>query len=298
PSQITNVIVNGTADSIILSDGEGNNNFYCPREFTAHKVTYTHNYAQKTISGKCSGWETIALPFTPTSISHATNGQMAPFAANDATKKPFWLCELTEGGFVNSDAIVANTPYIIAMPNNEHYADEYILSGDVTFEGSNVKVLASSELNHGSKGDKIFVPNFMVTDKDECMTLNVGETYEGHAMGSMFVQGLRTASPFEAYVTMDGLLSMARQIFCIDEAETGINDAEFGDINICIEGRSVLVTGMVDGDIVCLYNVAGNMVSSKVAIGSSLYIENLRSGVFILVAKRDGIITKSIKFNI
>lgn len=300
PSNIKNVIVNGVAENIALNSGNGDSNcyFYCPREFTASKISYTHNYTQKTVSGKCTGWETIALPFTPTSITHSKNGQMAPFAANDVTKKPFWLCELTESGFVNSDAIKANTPYIIAMPNNEHYADEYILSGDVTFEGSNVKVLASSELNYGSKGDKTFVPSFMNADKDECMTLNVGETYEGHAMGSMFVQGLRNASPFEAYVTMHGLQSMTRQIFCIDDMETDIERNENDDININIAGQNVTITGITNGDYICIYNVAGNMISSSRSMDKIMYINNLHSGIYILTVKRNGSIVKSTKFNL
>ncbi len=293
-----NVIVGNSAESITLCDSKSSN-FYCPREFTARKISYTHNYTQKTVNGKCTGWETIALPFSPTSITHAKNGLMAPFAANGATKKPFWLCKLTESGFFNSDAIVANTPYIIAMPNNEHYADEYILSGDVTFEGSNVKVLASSELNKGRKGNKVFIPNFMNVDKDECMTLNVGETYEGHSMGSMFVQGLRNASPFEAYVTMDGLAAMAkRQTFSIDDIKTDIELIERDRIIIKTEGNNVLLTGTSVGDEVCVYNVTGGMVSSSTATSKSMYLKNLPSGVFVLVVKRKGIIIKSIKFNL
>lgn len=293
-----NVVVGNSAENITLQDSKSSN-FYCPREFTARKISYTHNYAQKTVSGKCTGWETIALPFSPTSITHTKNGQMAPFAANDATKKPFWLCELTESGFDNSDAIVANTPYIIAMPNNEHYADEYILSGDVTFEGSNVKVLASSELNYGSKGDKTFAPSFMNTDKDECMTLNVGETYEGHAMGSMFVQGLRNASPFEAYVTMDGLRSKTRQIFCIDDdMETDIERIEKDDININIAGQNVTIKGIANGDYIFIYNVAGNMIFSSISTDKIMHINDLPSGIFILTVNRNGSIVKSTKFNL
>lgn len=301
PNDIENVIVNGIAENIVLyeSNGGGKYNFYCPREFTARKISYIHNYAQKTVSGKCTGWETIALPFSPTSITHTKNGQMAPFAANDATKKPFWLCKLTESGFVNSDVIVANTPYIIAMPNNEHYADEYILSGDVTFEGINVKVLASSELNKGSKGDKTFVPNFMNVDKDECMSLNVGDTYEGHAMGSVFVQGLRNASPFEAYVTMDGLATMAkRQTFCIDGTETGMEVIALSRISIKPASHDVLVSGITTGDIVTLYDTIGNVVHLEVAHNESMHLKNLPKGIFVLTVKRNAKIIKSIKFNL
>lgn len=293
-----NVVVGNSAESITLHDSKSSN-FYCPREFTARKISYVHNYTQKTVNGKCTGWETIALPFTPTSIHHSKNGLMAPFAANDATKKPFWLCELTTSGFVNSGAIKANTPYIIAMPNNEHYADEYVLAGNVTFEGSNVKVLASSDLKYGSKGDKTFVPNFMNMDKDECMTLNVGEIYEGYAMGSMFVQGLRNASPFEAYVTMDGLRSKAlRQVFFIGGTETGMETVELDDVSIKVGVHDVLVSGTIAGDVLTLYNVNGGIMRNTIAHDDTIYMKDLPAGTFVMVVKRNNVIIKSIKFNL
>jgi hypothetical protein len=292
-----NVIVGNFAESIILHDTKVSN-FYCPREFTARKISYTHNYAQKTVSGKCTGWETIALPFTPTAITHAVNGLMAPFAANDVTKKPFWLCELTESGFVNSNSIMANTPYIIAMPNDKHYSDEYILAGDVTFEGRNIRVLASSELNYSMKKDKKFVPNFMNVDKDQCMTLNVSETYNGYAMGSLFVQGLRNASPFEAFVTMEGMQLMRQQLFFIDGIETGIEGVDSDGIYVCVEGKNIHVTGVYDGDNICVYNIVGKPVSSSIVTGNKTQIKNLPSGTFVLIVKRNGTTLKAIKFNL
>lgn len=293
-----NVVVDRTAEAITLQDSKSSN-FYCPHEFTARKITYTHNYSQLTGNGKCMGWETIALPFAPTSIHHAKNGQMAPFAAGDAAKKPFWLSELTEGGFVNSDAIAANTPYIIAMPNNDHYADEYILAGDVTFEGSNVKVLASSDLNYGSKGDKTFVPNFMNTGRDECMTLNVGEEYQGHAVGSIFVQSLRNASPFEAYVTVEGMKQTPRrQVFCIDGTETGIEAIEARNITVKAANSTIFVSGTTAGDVVRLYNTAGSMIHSSVAYDESVQIKNVNAGIYIVTVSRDDAVIKSIKINL
>lgn len=293
-----NVVVDNTAETISLQDSKSSN-FYCPHEFTARKITYTHNYSQLTGNGKCMGWETIALPFAPTSIHHAKNGQMAPFAAGDAAKKPFWLSELTEGGFVNSGSIEANTPYIIAMPNNDHYADEYILAGNVTFEGSNVKVLASSDLNYGSKGDKTFVPNFMNTSRDECMTLNVGEEYQGHAVGSIFVQSLRNASPFEAYVTVEGMKQMPRsQVFCIDGTETGIEAIEARNITVKAANSTIFVSGTTAGDVVRLYNTAGSMIHSSVAYDESVQIKNVNAGIYIVTVSRDDAVIKSIKINL
>ena len=102
PSSIKNVVVNGTAEEITLTDAEGSNNFYCPTEFTARKISYTHNYKMTSgFRGKAQGWETIALPFDVKEIRHSSKGTVLPFAAwnNSSSAKPFWLYSLSAGGF-------------------------------------------------------------------------------------------------------------------------------------------------------------------------------------------------------
>ena len=41
PAGVQNVIVNGTAAQIVLTDASGNNNFFCPEPFTAQSISYT-----------------------------------------------------------------------------------------------------------------------------------------------------------------------------------------------------------------------------------------------------------------
>lgn len=292
-----NVIVGSVADNIELSDAVGSN-FYCPREFTARSISYSHTYSQKTVSGVCTGWETIALPFAPTSISHATQGNMAPFAANDTHKKPFWLCTLTETGFVSADKIEANTPYIIAMPNSDMYSDEYILAGEVTFSGNNVQVCNSSSLKHSSKGDNIFTPNFVNRAKETCMTLNVGEEYSGHMPGSLFAHNYRDAKPFEAYIYATYAMA-ARRVFYIEDEVTELEEiATENDIQIALVGKTIEINGLQQSGIAELYDITGQKLATVTGNGGKTSIDcSAYKNQTLIVRANNNKEIKTFKFN-
>jgi hypothetical protein len=222
PSIVNNVIVNGVAGSIVLCDTQGNNNFYCPESFLANNISYTHKYTMLTGINECRGWETLALPFDVQRISHVNNGMIVPFGTDNGESKPFWLCKLESTGFVQTDKIEANTPYIISMPNNPAYADGYLLGGDVTFSAQNAKVYASSELKTATKGDFEFVPSFVLTEKNtSILPINVGQVFDGYPEGSSFFRDLnRSVRPFESYIY--AVSNNARQ-FTIAEETTGIS---------------------------------------------------------------------------
>ena len=231
PSSIKNVVVNGTAEEITLTDAEGSNNFYCPTEFTARKISYTHNYKMTSgFRGKAQGWETIALPFDVKEIRHSSKGTVLPFAAwnNSSSAKPFWLYSLSAGGFSRASSIQANTPYIICMPNNEEYDTDYILSGNVTFSATNAKVKVSSALSNGKSGSKTFIPAFCAQEKSGSIyALNVYNDLHsergGYDEGSRFVSNLRAVSPFEAYMTDSS--AGAKQTIDIEFSDaTGIDE--------------------------------------------------------------------------
>ncbi len=272
-TKFSNVVINSVADMIELSDAEGSN-FYCPREFTARTISYKHTYSQKTMKGVCTGWESIALPFSPTSIMHSVNGAMAPFAANDSYKKPFWLCGLTESGFISADKIEANTPYIIAMPNSDIYSDEYILAGEVMFTGNNVSVHSSETLNYGSKGNNIFTPNFINRTKNTCMTLNVGDEYAGHLPGSLFAHDYRDAKPFEAYIAIPDMM-YAKRLFYIDDEITGIEDIipEENSIHIALVGTTIVIDGLSQMGFAELYDTSGRMLVAVKGNGGKTTID-------------------------
>ena len=236
PSGINNVVVGETAENILLADAQNGNNFYCPKAFTAKKITYSHRYRMRTGGGESRGWETIALPFDVQKIEHVEEGEIVPFAkwSSGSSYKPFWLYQLSSSGFVEADGIKANTPYIISMPNNEVYRDEYILRGTVTFSASNVEVKKSDEVIKTKYGDRTFIPSFINLDNNAgYYVLNVNndiEAYQGSEKeGSVFIQNLRRIHPFEAYMTstagtrsigiFDGMTTSIRGINEIDNVQ-------------------------------------------------------------------------------
>ncbi|MCR4920055.1 MAG: chitobiase/beta-hexosaminidase C-terminal domain-containing protein [Prevotella sp.] len=200
-----NVVVNGVAERIVLSDGDANteNTDFCvPRAFhVSGDISYTHTYSQKTGKGECRGWETITLPFDVQTITHEVQGPCVPFAAYEYPKRPFWLCRLTEQGFEDATNIRAHIPYIISMPYNEAYSTFYQLNGNVTFAATNVDVPVTTQITDHKDGAS-FIPVYERIDAaQQVYALNVGEAWNGHAEGSVFVSDLRDVRPFQAYRT-------------------------------------------------------------------------------------------------
>ena len=210
-------------NKIVLTDENGGS-FYCPQEFQAQNISYTHTYSQTTgINKDCRGWETIALPFDVQSITHESQGRIAPFAADDATARPFWLGELSSSGFKRASEIKANTPYIISMPNNEAYGSSYVLAGKVTFEAFNTTVPVT-DIKTRSKGDHIFTPCFDVVEaSSEVFAINKNAPNNNFEEGSVFMPNYRSVSPFEAYIAVPTNGVAPRYIPIRDDSDTGID---------------------------------------------------------------------------
>ena len=224
PYAMRNVVVNGVANNIILVDSAGNNNFKCPEEFLARRITYTHDYQQKTEVGQTQGWETLALPFTVSKITHETKGELTPSAIEGAAH-PFWLYELGGNGLEKATEIRANTPYLICMPNDDAYGDDYILGGRVTFSASNVKI-TTSDGTTVSNGDRQFVPTYQrVASSSDVYALNVGQVVGDNRIGSAFIPNLREVRPFEAYSVHSGSRTRSIPVSSLGAGDaTGIND--------------------------------------------------------------------------
>lgn len=254
PGSVNNVIVNGTAKSITLTDAHSGNDFYCPQAFKAERITYTHRYGMRTGMGESRGWETIALPFD---VQQVTLGDksLKPFAAwrsGDAAM-PFWLYLLSSNGYAEAESIKAYTPYLISMPNNEKYIANYRLSGAVVFTAENVEIKKSDEVNIAEYKNRKFVPNFATQETNAgYYALNVNNEYEtyqgGEAEGSKFVLNLRKIHPFEAYMTT---AAGTRTIDLFDSMTTSIKD------NWMIEE---------DPSILRVYDLNGRMVGQGTSI--------------------------------
>jgi hypothetical protein len=249
PQNRDNVVIGNdstgyTAKNVVLTDVvEGNGNFYCPKEFTAEMISYTHEYRQTTEVGVSRGWETIAMPFNVQTVMHEKQGLIAPFG-NSTSKKHFWLRHISTAGQTHSLAqattIEANMPYLISMPNSDAYPEEYNLAGRVTFSSQNVPVMVTDifpvHMSSGNGGMLMFVPCFQTQQVHEMVyALNVGEARDGYPEGSVFVANYREIHPFEAYTVHEGN-SPAPQFIPVSDFVnsnlTGIEELRFEDVNV------------------------------------------------------------------
>ena len=229
---IKNIIVNGVADEIVLSSVHGD--FFVPQEFKTTRITYTRDFTFPTYPGEASGWRSICLPFTVENIIGPEEQALAPFGANEedapsigdddegvpfstrtADAKPFWLRRLTPNGFENVTRIEANVPYIIAMPNNEAYDDEYNIRGTVTFRTENaagITIPATGEMTQDVGPTFTLNCNFSYHPASATIYVLNERVIDDHPAGSVFVRNERDVMPFEGYVSSNALARM----FAID----------------------------------------------------------------------------------
>ena len=237
PANRDNVVINGFAKNVVLSDvTSGNNNFYCPEEFTAEAISYTRNFQQQTEIGISRGWESIALPFDVQTIMHEKNGVLSPFGSSEGGK-PFWLRQLSDNGLVQAIEIHANRPYLISMPNSTDYPAEFNQPGRVTFSSLNVRVpVTEEEAVAMADSTIVLIPTFQrMEQSDWIYALNVGETRAQYPEGSVFEQGLRAVRPFEAFTVHNNNQSNpAPRYIAINEignGTTGIENIVIKDVN-------------------------------------------------------------------
>lgn len=263
PAGVQNVIVNGTAAQIVLTDASGNNNFFCPEPFTAQSISYTRNFSQTTEIGVSRGWETIALPFNVQSISHGSHGALVPFGGGNGGY-PFWLHQLQDNGLTPVTAMEANTPYLICMPNNTVYPSAYNQAGSVTFASSNVTV-PRTEPREAFGANVILMPAFQNQGTSpDIFTLNVGAARDSYAEGSVFISNYSNVRPFQAYVRHSSQARGTDDIQFIPLTSIGGGD----DTTAIMEIIQPAASGTGDW-----YSLDGRKLSSK-PTQKGIYIQN------------------------
>lgn len=263
PAGVQNVIVNGTAAQIVLTDASGNNNFFCPEPFTAQSISYTRNFSQTTEIGVSRGWETIALPFNVQSISHGSHGALVPFGGGNGGY-PFWLHQLQDNGLTPVTAMEANTPYLICMPNNTVYPSAYNQAGSVTFASSNVTV-PRTEPREAFGANVILMPAFQNQGTSpDIFTLNVGAARDSYAEGSVFISNYSDVRPFQAYVHHSNQARGTDEIQFIPLTSIGGGD----DTTAIMEIIQPAANGTGDW-----YSLDGRKLSSK-PTQKGIYIQN------------------------
>ena len=145
---------NLTASTLTLQDGY---DFFTPMPFTATSASYTRTFTLA--ANGTSGWNTIILPFDVSSVSCAEIGSVDWFHYYSDTGKNFWVRAFTEDGpgtviFDYANEMEANTPYIIAVPDNRWGSAWQMTERTVTFMGTNALIEPTSENSFGGNDFK------------------------------------------------------------------------------------------------------------------------------------------------
>lgn len=218
-----NVVKGTTAESITLTDG---NAFYSPIDFTATTVSYSRTFS--VAAAGTSGWNTIMLPFTVSAINCNVIGTVDWFHSAGDTGKNFWLREFTADGdgsvtFDYANTFTANTPYIIAVPD-DRWGTEWQMTGrSVTFSGTNVPISATATAAVNGNHYK-FCGTTIGTAASDIYVLN--------AKGSKFVKKTTDTAiePFRAWFETVSISSLTLPSLAIVSPETtGITTTECTD---------------------------------------------------------------------
>ena len=245
PSGLTgkNVVKGGTAESLNLTDGYS---FYSPIEFNTTTATYTRTFTNG--ADGSNGWNTIILPFTVSTVKQNEN-IIDWFHSSSDTGKNFWLKEFVSesDGVVNfgfADQLLANTPYIIAVPGDYWGVKWDLTNQPIQFIGHDVVIESSWQGAVSGNNYK-----FQGTLKDE----SVSDCYLMNAAGNSFVLGSGSVPAFRAWFQPIKMLAGARLAIGTDDGTTGIDSR--------LNGQQPTADG--------IYNLGGQRVTQP---GKGLYI--------------------------
>ena len=268
------LIVDGLSGALKLNDRYP---FYCPRAFTAESVSYARSFTQTTGMGSSAGWETIALPFDVQQVSHPTKGALAPFGT--AADANFWLAEPSAAGFVQASAILANQPYIIAMPNNKEYGD-YSMSGQITFAAENCAIYATSQVEAVEGDGYVLTPTYEpIAANSSVYALNVNSKHESYAAGSVFVPNKYNLASFTAYLSVAGG-KQAAPLYRI-QAAPDVEAEAAPVLGVTVKGGVVYVT-LAEAREVIVYDAVGRKVCAVQCAEGINAIPSLEAGIYVI----------------
>lgn len=257
-SGATNVIKNGVADKIELTDGYG---FYTPVAFTATNISLNHTADKAFASG--SGWETITLPFDVDAVS-VNDEEIDWFHSSTDKGKNFWVMEFSgdDSGTVNFDyanEMSAYTPYIFTVPG-DNYAEKWNLKGKtLVFSGTNAQIKASSDARGTITGSSY---KFVGTTSAKS---NLTDIYKLNTEGSSFVKTDGSVESFRAY------FAPTTYQYATDMLSIGIGGGTTTGIADMLPAQQMSVKSGV-------YNLNGVKVSDT--------LESLPAGIYIINGKK------------
>lgn len=278
PNNLPNVIINGVAKNILLLDAP-ETNFYCPQRFRAEKITYTHRYSLKTEKGVAQGWESIALPFDVQKYE-TTNGEAKPYASAIGGERRFWLRELTSNGFMETNGIKANVPYIISMPNWIGYQDFYNIEGNVIFTSQDI-IVPKTELKKVEYDNMIFCPCFSTLKSQPDIFVLNKEKIDNYAPGSSFMNNIRKANPFECYFSSTGMANTrALNISSMLGEATDIEQLTDRP-EIKIENGTIYINSIRNGSLL-IYSLTGQIIRKVILTSGQNAVSGLTRGTYLI----------------
>lgn len=181
----SNVIINGTANQLLLTDGYA---FNATTNFTANEVSYEREFTKDT-------WLTVCLPFA---YPIPENVKVETLGAIDLDTKTFTFDEVT-------GTMEANTPYLIK--NSTETAALFASLGDVEVEATpaamNVPITADNSEHQGE-----FIGTYTTVKTDALMEDGTYDILFFGTDGQLYYlsQGVTTKNitikPFRAYIRL------------------------------------------------------------------------------------------------
>ena len=292
PQQWYNVIRDGEADSIDIADKYP---FHCWTPFKAKKAVFRKTFSLETGRGSSSkGWESITLPFDVSRVWFENKASdLLPFGAEGSSTRRFWLRELGENGFQSCQQIKAHTPYIIAMPNNREYDDQYNIVGEVQFIAEDYQMPATPETLNIVEGPKFyFIPTLTAVEQSqEVYALNIVSWNTEEPAGSVFERYRRDVDPFEAYVTDKPESTNSPAMFSISDNGGGTTDirvmlGEAIDDVKAYSRNGILFIESADERIVEIYGTNGMLLRTVEVNEGINQVTDLEKGVYFLEGQK------------
>ena len=231
-----NIVIGNTAENISISDGY---DFALPEAFTATTISYSRDITIGTHGS--GGWMTLVVPFDVDKVT-VDGVEKKWFLNSSDTGKHFWIKKFINDDtgkvyFDYTDKIEANTPYIIAVPDNT-WGDEWNLTGKtMVFTGTNTLVNNSKSV---TSGDNFKFVGTMTSQKLE-------DIYALDGDGKIFnhFDGETDIAPFQAYFAGSPLAANGSRLIIrsVDNKTTAIGQlpAEIAtpDAIYTLDGRKV-----------------------------------------------------------
>ena len=245
-----NVVTGSQAAKVVLKDGY---DFFTPQTFTASEISYERTFTQGHNNSVKTGWSTIVLPFAPTKVMNQTdNKEIDWFRSSSDSGKQFWTCDFAEEDgttvyFRNAPEMLANTPYLVAVPDNKWGAKWDLRGKAIVWSAENATVkpdaiayTSGQNMAFGGTEVKADFKNVLVLSEDgsQFVANNTANVDAFHGFFKNISEGSGTQQSAKAF-----------NIMIINDNATGISET-------VIDSRS-------NNDDAAVYNLKGQRVGTK-----------------------------------